>query len=146
MAQRTRPAVEPDGASGVPVGELIRGPIKSKTVFPVLVLHLLAEAPDHGLGLMGRIESLCQGLLAVNTNTIYPLLRRLEERGFVVGEWEHPTKRSRRYYRITDAGRQRLDRIKSGMLPYLDMLAASLARLRGELYDPSSGSGIGRAS
>ena len=118
--------------------EIVKGPIKSKTVFPVLVLHLLAESPDHGLGLMQRIEALCQGLLAVNTNTMYPLLRRLEERGFIVGEWEHPTKRSRRYYRITDAGRSRLERIKSGMLPYLDMLAASIARLRGELYETTA--------
>lgn len=131
-------------ARSKPVGEVISGPIKSKTVFPVLVLHLLAEEPDHGSGLMARIEALCHGLLAVNTNTIYPLLRRLEERGFIVGEWEHPTKRSRRYYRITDDGRARLDRIKSGMLPYLDMLAASVERLRSELYsDPGA---VARAS
>jgi PadR family transcriptional regulator PadR len=113
---------------------VIRGPIKSKTVLPVLVLHLLAERPDHGLGLMGRIESLCEGLLAVNTNTVYPLLRRLEERGFIVGEWDHPTKRSRRKYRITPAGAARLERIKTGMLPYLDIIAASVERLRTELY------------
>lgn len=121
-------------AGGSP-GELIRGPIKSKTVFPVLVLHLLAEAPDHGSGIMARIETLCAGLLAVNTNTVYPLLRRLEERGFIVGQWDHPTKRSRRHYRITDEGRARLARIKSGMLPYLDTLAGSIERLRRELYN-----------
>ena len=117
-----------------PAEDVIRGPIKSKTLFPALVLHLLAEQPDHGLGVMQRVEAVCAGLLAVNTNTIYPLLRRLEERGFVIGEWEHPTKRSRRYYRITTEGRHRLERIKSGMLPYLDMLADSIGRLRGELY------------
>jgi PadR family transcriptional regulator PadR len=114
--------------------ELIRGPIKSKTVFPVLILHLLAEESDHGSRLMARIEALCADLLAVNTNTIYPLLRRLEDRGFIIGEWEHPTKRSRRHYRITGEGRVRLERIKSAMLPYLDMLAGSIARLRHELY------------
>ncbi|HTX55645.1 MAG TPA: PadR family transcriptional regulator [Candidatus Acidoferrales bacterium] len=119
---------------GSPAEEVLKGPIKSKTVFPVLVLHLLAEEPDTGSGLMARIEALCAGLLAVNTNTIYPLLRRLEERGFIVGEWEHPTKRSRRYYRITNDGRTRLERIKDGMLPYLDTLAGSIARLRSELY------------
>jgi PadR family transcriptional regulator, regulatory protein PadR len=117
------------------VGDVIKGPIKSKTVFPVLILHLLADEADHGSGLMARIEKLCHGLLAVNTNTIYPLLRRLEERGFVVGEWEHPTKRSRRFYRITPEGRTRLGRIKSTMLPYLEMLAGSVARLRRELYE-----------
>lgn len=121
-----------------PAEEVIKGPIKSKTVFPVLVLHLLDEQADHGSALMSRIEELCAGLLAVNTNTIYPLLRRLEERGFIVGEWEHPTKRSRRYYRITDDGRSRLERIKSGMLPYLDTLAGSIDRLRRELYDDAA--------
>lgn len=117
-----------------PADEVLKGPAKSKTLFPVLVLHLLAEAPDHGYGLMLRIERLCAGLLAVNTNTIYPLLRRLEERGFVVGAWEHPTKRSRRLYQITPAGRERLTRIKGNMLPYLDLLAAAVDRLRRELY------------
>jgi PadR family transcriptional regulator PadR len=118
-----------------PAEELVKGPVKSKTVFPVLVLHLLAEESDHGSGLMARVEGLCAGLLAVNTNTMYPLLRRLEERGFIVGEWEHPTKRSRRTYRITDDGRARLERIKAGMLPYLEMIAGSIARLRNELYN-----------
>ena len=114
--------------------EVLRGPVKSKTVLPVLVLHLLDERPDHGLALMQRIEALCGGLLAVNTNTVYPLLRRLEERGFVTGQWEHPTKRSRRLYHITPAGRERLARIKANMLPYLQMLSESVQRLRRELY------------
>ncbi|HEV3155416.1 MAG TPA: PadR family transcriptional regulator [Candidatus Baltobacteraceae bacterium] len=118
--------------------EVLRGPVKSKTVLPVLLLHLLDERPDHGLSLMQRIEALCGGLLAVNTNTVYPLLRRLEERGFVTGEWEHPTKRSRRLYRITPAGKDRLARIKSNMLPYLQMLLDSVQRLRRELYEDNS--------
>ena len=118
-----------------PADEVLRGPIKSKTLFPVLILHLLERAPDHGFGLMQQIETLCAGLLAVNTNTIYPLLRRLEERGFISGEWEHPTKRSRRIYQITPAGRERLARIKSNMLPYLESLSAALHRLQHGLYN-----------
>ena len=118
--------------------EVLKGPVKSKTVLPVLLLHLLEERPDHGLALMQRIETLCGGLLAVNTNTVYPLLRRLEERGFVIGEWDHPTKRSRRLYRITPAGSERLTRIKANMLPYLQMLSDSVERLRRELYEDES--------
>jgi len=118
--------------------DVLRGPAKSKTVFPVLILHFLEQGPDHGYGLMQRIDTLCAGFLAVNTNTIYPLLRRLEERGFITGEWEHPTKRSRRLYKITPAGRERLARIKANMLPYLEALSNAVGRLRDELYgDPS---------
>ncbi|MGH7331079.1 MAG: PadR family transcriptional regulator, partial [Polyangiaceae bacterium] len=113
---------------------MLRGPIKSKTLFPVLILHLLEDGPDHGYGLMQRIDALCAGLLAVNTNTIYPLLRRLEERGFIRGEWEHPTKRSRRIYSITPAGRERLARIKTHMRPYLDLISSAIDRLRDGLY------------
>jgi len=117
--------------------EVLKGPAKSKTIFPALVLHLLERGPDHGFGLMQRIEAVCSDLVAVNTNTIYPLLRRLEERGFIIGEWEHPTKRSRRMYAITPAGRERLARIKANMLPYLETIAASIERLRSELYGAS---------
>lgn len=118
------------------VDEVIRGPIKSKTIFPVLLLHLIKEQPDHGYGLMQRIESVCGDLVAVNTNKIYPLLRRLEERGFVTATWDHPTKRSRRIYAITPAGDERLMRIKGMMLPYLEQIERAVGRLKVELYQP----------
>src|SRR5579862_7294133 len=110
------------------VDEVVKGPIKSKTVFPVLILHLIKEQPDHGYGLMQRIEEVCGDLVAVNTNKIYPLLRRLEERGFVTATWEHPTKRSRCVYAITEQGVERLKRIKQLMLPYLDSIAGAIGR------------------
>lgn len=116
------------------VDEVLRGPIKSKTVFPVLILHLIKKQPDHGYGLMQRIDAVCGGLIAVNTNKIYPLLRRLEERGFLRGTWDHPTKRARRIYAITPEGTERLERIKGGMLPYLEAIAGAVADLRTELY------------
>ena len=116
------------------VDEVLKGPIKSKTVFPVLILHMLKQHPDHGYGLMQRIDALCGGLVAVNTNKIYPLLRRLEERGFLTATWDHPTKRARRIYHITPEGEERLRRIKGDMLPYLDAIMEAVADLRRELY------------
>jgi DNA-binding PadR family transcriptional regulator len=118
-----------------PVDEILKGPIKSKTVFPALLLHLLEEQSDHGYGLMQRIDQLCGDLIAVNTNKIYPLLRRLEERGFVSASWDHPTKRSRRIYAITPTGRERLERIKATMKPYLDQIEGAVSRLRSAIYD-----------
>jgi PadR family transcriptional regulator, regulatory protein PadR len=122
------------------VDEVVRGPVKSKTLFPVLILHLIERQPDHGYGLMRRLNALCGDLLAVNTNTIYPLLRRLEERSFVTASWEHPTKRSRRVYAITAQGEERLKRIKSLMLPYLDSIGGAIERLKSELYETPDGS------
>jgi PadR family transcriptional regulator PadR len=118
------------------VDEIVRGPIKSKTLFPALILHFIAQRPDHGYGLMQRIADVCGDLVAVNTNKIYPLLRRLEERGFVTASWEHPTKRSRRVYAITPQGEERLTRIKDLMLPYLESVAGAIVRLKAELYGP----------
>lgn len=116
------------------VDEVLKGPIKSKTVFPVLVLHLVKEQPDHGYGLMQRVDDICGDLIAVNTNKIYPLLRRLEERGFLTASWDHPTKRSRRIYSITPAGQERLDRIKGSMLPYLETIENAVSQLKRRLY------------
>ncbi len=121
------------------VDEVPKGPIKSKTVFPVLILHMVKTRPDHGYGLMQRIDALCGGLVAVNTNKIYPLLRRLEERGFLTATWDHPTKRSRRIYSITREGELRLDRIKGAMLPYLETIVTSVAQLKAELYGAPQG-------
>lgn len=125
--------------TGRRVDEVLRGPIKSKTIFPVLLLHLIKVQPDHGYGLMQRIEDICGDLVAVNTNKIYPLLRRLEERGFVTATWDHPTKRSRRVYSITDLGEERLRRIKGAMLPYLEQIERAVGRLKNELYETIGG-------
>jgi DNA-binding PadR family transcriptional regulator len=116
------------------VDEVLKGPIKSKTIFPALILHLVKQEPDHGYGLMQRIDTICGGLIAVNTNKIYPLLRRLEERGFLKGSWESPDKRARRIYEITADGELRLARIKDAMLPYLNAISKAIDDLRGELF------------
>jgi PadR family transcriptional regulator len=113
------------------------GEVKTKTVFPALVLQMLHAQPDSGYGLMQRIATL-GGIFPVNPNTIYPLLRRLEERGFIRGEADASTKRGTMLYRITDAGEERLERIKHNFKPYLTNLIAALQTLRRDLYGETS--------
>jgi PadR family transcriptional regulator PadR len=112
---------------------VFQGEVKTKTVFPMLVLQLLHVLPDSGYGLMQRIGEL-GGIFPVNPNTVYPLLRRLEERGFIRGEIDESTKRGTTVYRITPEGEERLTSIKSGFLPYLTNLIDALQRLRVDLY------------
>jgi DNA-binding PadR family transcriptional regulator len=132
MATRSR-APAPDLRDERWGDRVFQGEVKTKTVFPMLVLQLLHLRPDSGYGLMQRVGEL-GGVFPVNPNTIYPLLRRLEERGFIAGEADETTKRGTTIYRITDEGEDRLEHIKVAFYPYLIKLIESLGRLRTELY------------
>jgi PadR family transcriptional regulator, regulatory protein PadR len=148
MASRSRPAAAasdeaapgsqaPDFPTQLWGDRVFTGEVKTKTVFPALVLQMLQAQPDSGYGLMQRIATL-GGIFPVNPNTIYPLLRRLEERGFIRGELDPSTKRGTMLYRITEPGAERLERIKANFKPYLTNLIAALQTLRRDLYGESS--------
>ena len=53
------------------------GELRKREVLPLLVLHLIAQGPSYGNQLMERIAGMTAGVLSVNPNTMYPLLRRL---------------------------------------------------------------------
>jgi PadR family transcriptional regulator PadR len=82
---------------------------------------------------MDRIGALSAGAIAVNPNTMYPLLRSLESSGLIMGDWEHPDRRSRRYYRITRAGERERRRLCAQVSARLDSVAAVVDVVRGEL-------------
>jgi PadR family transcriptional regulator PadR len=82
---------------------------------------------------MERVGEVSGGLIAVNPNTMYPLLRELEAQGLVAGEWEHPERRSRRFYGLTDAGEAERRRLAAELGPRLDAVAASIDLIRAEL-------------
>jgi DNA-binding PadR family transcriptional regulator len=65
---------------------------------------------------------------------MYPLLRQLEERGLIEGRWEHPERRSRRYYSMTDAGREEYQRLVTEVRPFLESVARSIEEIVGEVY------------
>ena len=76
------------------------------------------------------------GVLSVNPNTMYPLLRRLEGRGLIEGQWEHPERRSRRYYSLTDEGREEYARLVEEIRPFLDAVKSSIDEIVREVYGP----------
>ncbi len=73
-------------------------------------------------------------MLSVNPNTMYPLLRQLEGRGLIAGEWEHPERRTRRYYSLTDAGRAEYARLVEEVRPFLDSVKSSIDEIVHEVY------------
>jgi PadR family transcriptional regulator PadR len=112
----------------------ISGELRRRDVLPLLVLHYINEGPAYGNQLMERIAALTEGVLQVNPNTMYPLLRDLEGRGLIEGSWEHPDRRSRRYYAITREGEHEYQQLLEDVLPFLGALARSLDGIFGEIY------------
>jgi PadR family transcriptional regulator PadR len=112
----------------------ITGELRRRDVLPLLVLHLIAQEPSYGNQLMERIAGMTEGVLSVNPNTMYPLLRQLEGRGLIRGEWEHPERRSRRYYAMTDAGREEYERLVEDVRPFLDSVKSSIDEIVREVY------------
>jgi DNA-binding PadR family transcriptional regulator len=109
------------------------GELRKAGLLPLLVLHLLSDGPSYGNQLMERVSALTGGLLVVNPNTMYPLLRALEAQGLVAGEWEHPERRSRRFYRLSEAGDAERLRLLSDLSPRLDAVATGIDTIRREL-------------
>ena len=71
----------------------------------LLILSLLEDQPRHGYDLSKLIETRSGGVLKFRVASLYPLLYRLEKRGWILGRWiEKAGQRRRRYYRLTPVG------------------------------------------
>ena len=78
----------------------------------IMVLKTLeVMGPLHGYGLARRIEQTSGGLLSINYGTLYPALLKLEQEGYVNSEWgASENNRRAKYYRLTRAGRRKLEK------------------------------------
>ena len=76
----------------------------------MLILKALSLGPNHGYGVLLRIEDTSKSLLALEQGSLYPALNRLEHRGLIASEWGvSENNRRAKFYRLTIAGRGRLE-------------------------------------
>lgn len=96
----------------------------------LMVLQTLASmGPQHGYAIAARLDQVSGGAIQLNMGTLYPGLMRLEQRGFVSGEWGVTDKsRKARFYKITASGRRRLTDEKNGW----DRMVSIMNELFGE--------------
>lgn len=81
----------------------------------LLILSLVEVRPRHGYEISKLIEARSDGVLRFNVASLYPLLYRLEKRGWILGRWvEKAGQRRRRYYKLTREGRKVLAAQRSG--------------------------------
>ncbi|HKY22104.1 MAG TPA: PadR family transcriptional regulator [Vicinamibacterales bacterium] len=87
--------------------ELKRGSLE------LIVLHLLAPGEAYGYEIVSKLTAETNGALEVTDGTLYPVLYRLERAGFVTVRWETQERGvPRKYYRLTDTGRDELARLR----------------------------------
>ncbi len=94
----------------------------------LLILSLVEEQPRHGYDIGNLIEQRSGGVLRFNVASLYPLLYRLEKRGWIEGRWvEKAGQRRRRYYRLTAQGKKVLEAQRSSWREFV----AAISRITG---------------
>ncbi len=75
----------------------------------LLILRTLALAPLHGVGIADRIEQVTKGVFVIGPGSLFPALHRLEERGWIQGQWgDLQSGRRAKFYALTPEGKKRL--------------------------------------
>ena len=76
----------------------------------LLVLTALGPGELHGLGVSRRIEQITRGTFLVKPGSLFPALHRMEEAGWLSSFWgESENNRRAKFYRLTKAGRRRVE-------------------------------------
>ena len=89
----------------------------------LLILSLLEDRPRHGYDISKLIELRSKGTLRFNVASLYPLLYRLEKRGWIQGRWvEKEGQRRRRFYKMTPEGRKVLAAQRRGWAAFVEAI------------------------
>jgi PadR family transcriptional regulator, regulatory protein PadR len=100
----------------------------------MLVLKAVSLGPLHGYGVLLRIQQISQNRLEIQQGSLYPALYRLEHEGWIAGEWgQSENKRRARFYRLTAAGRRRLETEARKWNQFADVVGAILSTVPEEL-------------
>ena len=101
--------------------ELKRGSLE------LIVLHLLDPGEAYGYEIVSKLTARTNGALEVTDGTLYPVLYRLERNGFVTVRWETPERGvPRKYYRLTQAGRDELAKLTDEWTTFAEAMAGLL--------------------
>lgn len=93
----------------------------------MLILKAVSLGPLHGYGVLLRIQQISKDRLEVLQGSLYPALYRLENQGWIAGEWgESENKRKAKYYRLTAAGKRKLQTETEKWNEMADAIAAIL--------------------
>lgn len=88
------------------------GQVFTKGLLPIYVLYILKSGPTNGNEISTKISQRTNGLWCPSTGGIYPLLKKLEKDGLVLGIWDNPKKKFQKFYSLTPLGEKEFDKRK----------------------------------
>lgn len=93
----------------------------------MLILKAVSLGTFHGYGILLRIQQISKGRLEIQQGSLYPALYRLEDQGWITSEWgESENNRKAKYYRLTTAGKRRLQAETENWNRMADVIAGIL--------------------
>lgn len=100
----------------------------------MLILKAVSLGPLHGYGVLLRIQQISRDRLEIQQGSLYPALYRLEHQGWIASEWgESENNRKAKYYRLTAAGKKRLQTETDKWNRMAEMIAGILGTKREEV-------------
>lgn len=106
-----------------------------KLILALYVLKILESDAAYGNKIAEAVKKCTSNVINPNTNALYPLLRVMEERGYITGSWDNPDRRSKRIYHITEAGRQYVPILEKKVQERLNEMESTIAILRKNLFE-----------
>lgn len=102
-------------------------------IIGLYILKILQQEPTYGNKLAIEIKRRTQDAYMPNTNALYPLLRIMEEKSYIVGEWDNPVTRGKRIFTITDVGIARIPALEILLQQRIEEVERRMAILRADL-------------
>ena len=100
----------------------------------LLILKAISLGPLHGYGILLRIQQISRERLEIQQGSLYPALYRLEHQGWIESEWgESENNRRAKYYRLTAAGKKKLQVESDKWNRMTDVIGAILQTRPGEV-------------
>lgn len=100
----------------------------------VMILKAISLGPLHGYGVLLRIQQISGNQLEIQQGSLYPALYRLEHQGLIASEWgESENNRKAKFYRLTAAGRKKLQTETANWNRMAEVMAGILGRKQEEV-------------
>ncbi|MGL5151953.1 MAG: PadR family transcriptional regulator [Clostridium sp.] len=110
------------------------GQVFTKGLLPIYVLYILTLGPTNGNEIANKIGERTTGLWIPSTGGIYPILKKFEKDGWIVGQWDDPKKKFQKIYVLTKEGQVEFLKRKKLLKPKIEEAFEIFKIIYGDIY------------